>query len=103
MRRAYFHARARRLVYVKLPEEDYEEGKCGKLSKAMYGTRDAARSWEWEYVELMEGIGFRRDNSTTCIFWQESKGIKAVIHGDDFILRGNQIALDWFREEFLEF
>jgi len=69
VRRAYFHAKARRLVYVKLPEEDNEEGKCGRLIKAMYGTRDAAQSWEFEYVEFMEGIGFRRGQSPPCIFW----------------------------------
>ena len=42
VKRAYFHAKARRRVYVRLPEEDNEEGNCGKLIKAMYGTRDAA-------------------------------------------------------------
>ena len=31
VRRAYFHAKARRRVFVKLPEEDYEEGMCGML------------------------------------------------------------------------
>ena len=64
VRRAYFHARARRTVYVKLPMEDHEDGKCGKLIKAMYGTRDAAQTWEIEYVEFMEGIGFKRGKST---------------------------------------
>ena len=34
VRRAYFHSPARRKVYVKLPEEDYEEGMCGMLLKA---------------------------------------------------------------------
>ena len=29
VRRAHFQARARRTVYVKLPEEDMEEGMCG--------------------------------------------------------------------------
>ena len=42
--RAYLHARARRKVYVELSKEDYEEGKCGLLRKAMYGTRDAAQN-----------------------------------------------------------
>ena len=46
VRRAYCHAKARRLVYVKLTKEDYEDGMCGKLVKAMYGTRDAAQKWE---------------------------------------------------------
>ena len=49
IRRAYFHSEARRKVVVKLPDEDYEEGMCGRLIKAMYGTRDAAQNWEYEY------------------------------------------------------
>ena len=42
--RAYFHAKARRKLYVELPPEDAEEGMCGKLEKSMYGTRDAAQN-----------------------------------------------------------
>ncbi len=33
VRRAYFHAEARRTVYGKLPLEDREEGKCGRLKR----------------------------------------------------------------------
>ena len=71
---------------------------CGKLVKAMYGTRDAAQNWEMEFVEFMESIGFRRGQSTPCIFWHKEKGFRAVIHGDDFTLLGNEVALVWFRE-----
>ena len=42
VRRAYFHATARRSVYVELPAEDDQPGMCGTLKKAMYGTLDAA-------------------------------------------------------------
>ena len=48
IRRAYFHSKARREVYVQLPAEDYTEGMCGKFIKAMYGTRDAAQNWEYD-------------------------------------------------------
>ncbi len=51
--RAYFHAKARSKAYVELSKEDFEEGKCGVLRKAMYGTRDAAHNWELEYTEMM--------------------------------------------------
>ena len=71
VRRAYVHAEARRLVYVKLPIEDNEEGKCGRLLKAMYGARDAAQNWEMEYVEFMESIGSSRGKSTPCVFWHQ--------------------------------
>ena len=46
VRRAYFHAEALRDVYIELPEEDSEEGMCGKLLKSLYGTRDAAQNWD---------------------------------------------------------
>ena len=44
VRRAYFHAKARREIYVDLPPEDHSPGMCGRLLKAMYGTRDRTRS-----------------------------------------------------------
>ena len=68
VRRAYFQARARRDVYVQLPEEDWEEGMCGKLVKSMYGTRDAAQNWEEEYSQFMEESGFARGVSSPCVF-----------------------------------
>ena len=48
VKRAFFHAKARELVYVKLPPEDVEPGEeemCGRLNFSMYGTRDAAVNW----------------------------------------------------------
>ena len=45
IKRAYLQVDAKREVYVELPQEDWEEGKCAKLIKAMYGTRDLRRIW----------------------------------------------------------
>ncbi len=42
--RAYLHAKARRRVYVDLPEEDQQTGAHGTLKMATYGTRDAAQN-----------------------------------------------------------
>ena len=98
VRRAYFHAKARRRVFVKLPEEDHEEGMCGMLIQAMYGTRDAAQNWEFEYVYFMGKIGFSKSRATPCMFYHSERGIRVVIHGDDFTILGNEIELDWFRE-----
>ena len=55
-------------MYVWLPEEDNEPGKCGKLVKAMYGTRDAAQNWEWEHVEFLKSSGFKQGSATPCAF-----------------------------------
>ena len=38
--------------------EDYEEGMCGKLVKAMCGMRDAPQNWEYAHVSFAGGVGF---------------------------------------------
>ena len=98
IRKAYFQAAAVRDVYVELPEEDYEEGMCGKLIKSMYGARDAAHSWENEYSGFMEEVGFRRGIASPCVFYHNGRDIRAVVHGDDFTILGYESELDWFRE-----
>ena len=102
IRRAYFHAYATRDVYVELPEEDREEGKCGKLYKSMYGTRDAAQNWEAAYTEFMEGIGFTTGRSSPCIFHHKDRDVRAVVHRDDFTMLGSRKALNWFKERIMD-
>ena len=97
VRRAYFHAMARRDVYVDLPEEDGSPGMCGKLIKSLYGTRDAAQNWENEYINFMKEVGFDSGISSPCIFEHKLGGIKAVVHGDDFTLTGTRNDLDWLK------
>ena len=97
VRRADFHAMVRRQVFVQLCPEDHTEGMCGELHKPMYGTRDAAQNWEFEYSEFMEGVGFKRGKSSPCVFHHPERGVRAVIHGDDFTILGNTSDLDWFR------
>ena len=89
VRRAFFHAAARRDVYVQLPDEDFSEGMCGKLNKAMYGIRDAAQNWEYAYVEFMLEIVFKRGIASPCVFFHESRNLRVVVHGDDFTALGH--------------
>ena len=60
VRRAYFHAPARRLVYIKLQPEDNEPGMRGKVRKALYCAKDAAQNWEHAYVDFLVEQGFTR-------------------------------------------
>ena len=99
VRRAYFHAKARRTVFIKLPPEDFQEGMCGKLNKSLYGTRDAAQNWEHAYIEFLESIGFVSGVASPCIFHNKDKNVRVVVHGDDFTLLGSADNLDWFRKE----
>jgi hypothetical protein len=99
VRRAYFHSPARRKVYVKLPEEDAEEGMCGMLLKSMYGTRDAAQNWECSYVGAMIEMGFKRGVAIPCLFHNEEWNVRVAVHGDDFTTLGSEEGLNWFQKE----
>ena len=48
VKRAYFHAAAKRELYVEIPEEDpdWSPDAMGRLNLALYGTRDAAKLWQ---------------------------------------------------------
>ena len=75
--RAYFHAKAMRPVYVRIPQEDFEpgeEGLCGKLLLSMYGTRDAAQNWHEEYAKLC-GKRVWKEGSPTPAFSAASQRI----------------------------
>ena len=99
IRRAYFHADARREVYVELPAEDEEEGMCGQLSKSMYGTRDAAQNWEKEYQAMATSCGFVTGKATPCVFFHPERKLRMTVHGDDFTILGYEEDLNWLRSQ----
>jgi hypothetical protein len=99
VRRAYFHAKARRSVFVELPKEDEEPGMCGELLQSMYGTRDAAQNWEREYHEMAESLGFTRGTASPCTFHHPDRDLRMVVHGDDFTILGWKGDLDWLRAQ----
>ena len=94
--RAYFQADAIREVYVQFPDEDWEEGMCGRLLKSIYGTCDAAQRWGAAYCEFMKSVGFQQGKASPCVFWHKEKEIRRVVHGDDFTVLGWGNQLDWF-------
>lgn len=86
-------------IFVDLPPEQAEPGKCGRLKKALYGTRDAARAWEMEYNRTLVKLGFVAGKSSTCVFYHAEKDMRLVVHGDDFVLSGKERHLNWFADE----
>ena len=58
--KAYFNGRPTRSLYVRLPKElGLAKGVVGKLTRCLYGTRDAGAMWEECYTSCLVSIGFR--------------------------------------------
>ena len=100
--RAFFHARATRDVYVQIPSEDTqqgEEGLCGKLNFSMYGIRDAAQNWQAEYSQRLVESGFTRGAASPCVFHHHERGIRTLVHGDDYVSVGQPKQLEWMEKQ----
>ena len=100
--RAYFHAPAKRDVFVEIIGEDKEDGdeeRCGWLNVSMYGTRDAAQNWEDAYSRALLKVGFTRGISTPCVFRHGTRDIDTMVHGDDFLSSGSKHQLEWMQGE----
>ena len=98
--RAFFHAKAKRDVYVQIAAEDQQLGderRCGKLNYSMYGTRDAAQNWASEYAEMLVAIGFVQGKASPCVFHHESPGIRTFVHGDDYVSTAMPEQLQWLK------
>jgi len=94
VRKAYLHAEVDREIYVHLPKEMGMPGKCGRLKKCLYGTRDAAVQWEALYTRRLEEMGFKRGKASPCCFYNEDINVRCVVHGDDFTFEGEDRGLD---------
>ena len=70
VRRAYFHAPARRRMFVELLPEDYQPGDehmCGLLQYSLYGTRDAAQNWEEELTSSLSDFRLTEGIACPCV------------------------------------
>ena len=101
VRRAYFYAKINRDVYIELPAEDPESGGdlVGKLRLCLYGTRDAAKSWQETLSLHLESVGFKRGRGHPSVFHHPERGLKALVHGDDYVASGASKDIDWFKAE----
>ena len=90
--RAHFYGESRRAVYCTLPEGDEQTGMCAKLVRTMYGTQDASSVWQETYTTLMNEHGIQNGKAWPAIFWDPVSDARFLVHGDDFLILGDQEA-----------
>ena len=99
VKRTYFYAKAKKDIFIRLPEGDREPGMGGRLLKSMYGTQDAASNWEDCYMDFAREICFNSGIASPCVFKQKTRRLWLTVHGYDFTLLGSEEDLDWFQKE----
>ena len=101
IKRAYFFAKAKRLIFIEIPAEDRvpgDENKIGRLNLSLYGTRDAAMNWQDEFISTLVANGFLKGKASPCNFFHPQRNLCVIVHGDDFTSTGPKKQLMWFKE-----
>ena len=98
--RTYFYAEATRCMYIELPREDplYDPEMLGRLRSCLYGTRDAALSWQQTLSDHLTKAGFKRGVGHPSVFHHPTRDIWTLAHGDDDCSAGSAEALDWMED-----
>jgi hypothetical protein len=95
IKKAHLYAPIEGDVYTDLPPERSAPGKCAKLKYTLYGMRVAAKNWEKEYSRTMIANGFKQGVANASSFYHEARGVRVVVHGDDFVCTGSEPNLVW--------
>ena len=64
----------------------------------LYGKRTAASSWEKEYTKTLVEAGFTVGMKNKCTFYHPGRGIRMVVHGDDFVITGSPNGLEFAKK-----
>ena len=70
--------------------------------KAFTGPAMPAPTSREEVRKVLTKAGFKRGKYNPSTYYHEKEGIKAIVHGDDFISLGSRRVLRWFTKVFGE-
>ena len=76
VRNAYIQSDLPDELYMELPEGFKEEGKCLRLTKALYGLRQAGHLWSNTFSGFLRSLSFERnlaDPSIHSLIWKDDK------------------------------
>ncbi|KAG7588970.1 Zinc finger CCHC-type [Arabidopsis suecica] len=95
---AFLHGELKEDVYVSQPEgfeKKGEEHKVFKLSKALYGLRQAPRAWNTKLNQILKSLKFLKCSKESAVY-RKSEGTKLLlvaIYVDDLFVTGNSIGV----------
>ena len=78
-----------------------DASKVCKLQRSIYGLKQASRSWNLRFDEVVKGFGFIKNDEEACVYKKESGSsiVLWILYVDDILLIGNDVHfLDTIKE-----
>lgn len=84
-------------IYMRLPFGDSPPRIC-KLNKSLYGLKQAGRSWNLRFNDIIKELGFKNTESDTCLYICKDRGLYIILYVDDILIFGQDIQnIQWIR------
>ncbi|GJZ29117.1 zinc finger, CCHC-type containing protein [Tanacetum coccineum] len=102
---AFLHGELKEEVYLTQPEGFIQQGKSGKiykLTKALYGLRQAPRAWNMKLDQTLKSLGFKKCNLEQAVYTKKSKTSTLIVgvYVDDLIITGTpRKEIDLFKSQ----
>jgi hypothetical protein len=95
---AFFNDNIEEELYMVQPEgfiDPKDANKVCKLQRSIYGLKQASRSWNLRFDEVIKGFGFVQNTEETCIYKKMSGSSVSflVLYVDDILLIGNDVQM----------
>jgi transposase InsO family protein len=85
---AFLNGDLKEQIYMNQPEGFVEGSQVCKLNKAIYGLKQASRSWNEKFNQFMLTLKFRRSDEDYCLYIKQHEDdyIYLILYVDDIIL-----------------
>ena len=95
---AFLNGNVEEELYMVQPEgfvDPKDASKVCKLQRSIYGLKQASRSWNLRFDEVIKGFGFVQNYEENCVYKKVSGSSVAflVLYVDDILLIGNDVEL----------
>src|SRR3954467_13345763 len=95
---AFLNGNLKEDVYMIQPEglvDPENASKVCKLQKSIYGLKQASRSWNIHFKEVVKSFGFIENEKEPCVFnkFSGSSIVFLILYVDDILLIGNDIPM----------
>ena len=95
---AFLNGNIEEELYMIQPEgfvDPKDAGKVCKLQRSIYGLKQASRSWNIRFDDVIKGFGFVQNYKEACVYKKVSGSSVAflVLYVDDILLIGNDVEL----------
>src|SRR3954453_17841975 len=93
---AFLNGNIEEKLYMVQPEgftDPTDAGKVCKLQRSIYGLKQASRSWNLRFDEVIIGFGFVQNYKEACVYKKVSGSSVAflILYVDDILLIGNDV------------